>query len=551
MYRRFFNKYAISSSSHIRLYASASHVPRKGSTNISALLKPFHKRKRRKDIADPTHPSRILFLDIKQYLESCLSLYNKKITSDDVENLEKMIKAFLPAQRKEKVLENIKVTGNTHDGDGLALVPKLLYASEVEDSELLMGKFTVFIIPKTVIGDKVNIKIKLHHQYFAEGELLKVVNSGTKESRRNDKLILCKHFHECNGCQFQMLSYEDQLHYKQQLIAKAYKLFYPELARDQGFGSVIGSPLQYAYRTKINPHCTLESNNKKCSTIGFQHVNNQGKVDVEHCPIATIEINDKLQQAREHYIGKEHLTQLTLRQSLRVDHSTGEFYPIALEGQKTVVTERIEDFVYQFENSCFFQNNNSILSMVLDYMRFHINLLDNKVVNIVDTYCGVGFFGIALSQLHDNVKVFGIEVSDSSIKYAQHNAKLNGLDPEKVKFLLGDASKIFSNKEFKDDNNRFKIKGDDSVVIIDPSRKGSDERFLRQLLDFEPRMIIYVSCNVFTQARDLALFEKLQLQLHQNKKLYNVEQVTGFDFFPQTKHVESIAVLKKKIIGYE
>ena len=64
-------------------------------------------------------------------------------------------------------------------------------------------------------------------------------------------------------------------------------------------------------------------------------------------------------------------------------------------------------------------------------------------------------------------------------------------------------------------------------------------------------MIIYVSFNVFTQARDLALFEKLQLQLHQNKKLYNVEQVTGFDFFPQTKHVESIAVLKKKIIGYE
>lgn len=56
----------------------------------------------------------------------------------------------------------------------------------------------------------------MHHEYYAEGELLEVSNSDSKVSRRNDNLIVCNHFNQCNGCQLQMLTYEDQLNFKNQ-----------------------------------------------------------------------------------------------------------------------------------------------------------------------------------------------------------------------------------------------------------------------------------------------------------------------------------------------
>ena len=112
------------------------------------------------------------------------------------------------------------------------------------------------------------------------------------------------------------------------------------------------------------------------------------------------------------------------------------------------------------------------------------------------------------------------------------------MDPERVQFVSGDASNIFNNEKFKKSG----ISGKNSVVIVDPSRKGSNESFLQQLLDFEPEIVVYVSCNVFSQARDLATFENLQ----QNTNVkYKVKDIMGFDFFPQTKHVESIAILEK------
>ena len=82
-------------------------------------------------------------------------------------------------------------------------------------------------------------------------------------------------------------------------------------------------------------------------------------------------------------------------------------------------------------------------------------------------------FGIALSKsFNENTKIFGIELVEQAIKYANHNAKLNGLDPERVQFVSGDASNIFNNENFK--NLEF-LKN--SVVIVDPSRKGSNESF--------------------------------------------------------------------------
>lgn len=518
-----------------RSYSSSS-APKK-QAKVSSLLKYFKKTKRRKDLADPTHPSNVTFLEIRQFLKDYSNKTHTNITDADIHNPYEVVKAFLPFQRRDHIVPSVKIRGTIHTGEGIAIIPKSMYASEYADSENVLGKYTVLIIPKTTVGDKVKILLKMHHEFYAEAELIEVLNKGLRESKRNDRMILCKHFQECNGCQLQMLSYPEQLLFKQNVIKRAYLLFYPNLKIERELGIVNPSPLQYSYRTKLTPH--FEVRDGKCTKLGFQHVNNRGKIDVESCPIATVEINDKLQQARSKYLRGPPMKQLTLRQSMRVDHNTGEFYETALEGQSKVTTEKIEDFIYQFDSNCFFQNNNSVLPSVLDYIRYHMKQLTSPVENVVDTYCGVGFFGIALSNFHEKLNVFGIEISESSIKYANHNMKLNWLYPERTKFILGDASNIFGNEEFKKSG----IKGSGSVVIVDPSRKGSDEMFLKQLLEFEPDMIVYVSCNVFTQARDLAVFEKLQ---GENQK-YRVEDVVGFDFFPQTKHVESVAILKRNL----
>lgn len=532
----------ITRSRHVSVSANTNNSNNK-KEKITKLLKHFKKTKRRNDIADLTHPSSITILEINDFLKEYSQIHNLPIQLEKIKNSFELIKNFLPRQRKHDILlDNITIRSVTSQGEGIALVPKSSYAQNyvIDPEEEIFGKYTIFLIPKTTVGDKVKIKIKMHHEYYAEGELLEVSNSDSKVSRRNDNLIVCNHFNQCNGCQLQMLTYEDQLNFKKSIIMKAYRYFYPEIFNQLGndFGTVSGSPLQYSYRTKLTPHFTVS--NGINTKLGFETVNHQGKFDMKQCPIATPEINDKLSQIRDEYLGQSRpYSQVMLRQSIRINQDTGEFIQVALEGQYKVTTEKINEFLFQFDSNCFFQNNNSILPNVLDYITYHINLKGKPIDNIIDTYCGVGFFGIALSNsFQENTKIFGIEISNISIKYANHNVKINYLNKDKIKFIQGDASSMFKNEEFIKSG----ILGKNSVVIIDPSRKGSNESFMKQLLEFEPEIIIYVSCNVFTQARDLATFDKLQ----QNSNVkYKVRDIMGFDFFPQTKHVESIAIIEK------
>ncbi|KAH8915960.1 S-adenosyl-L-methionine-dependent methyltransferase, partial [Atractiella rhizophila] len=123
------------------------------------------------------------------------------------------------------------------------------------------------------------------------------------------------------------------------------------------------------------------------------------------------------------------------------------------------------------------------------------------------------------------------EISSSSITYAKHNAKLNGI--EDVDFVLGKAEEIFSSIDFP---------SADSVLIIDPPRKGCDSLFLDQVTTFKPETIVYVSCNVHTQARDVGyLLEKGQQKGYDLR----IESLRGMDFFPQTHHIEGLCILRR------
>ena len=129
----------------------------------------------------------------------------------------------------------------------------------------------------------------------------------------------------------------------------------------------------------------------------------------------------------------------------------------------------------------------------------------------------------------------GIELSADSIRFATHNAALNGL-AHKVSFRAGDAAQIFATVgDFLPSR---------TALVIDPPRNGCHEAFVRQLLAFCPQTDVYVSCNVHTQARDVGqvvLWSAEEVALEMAGGKYVVEGLRGFDLFPQTAHVESVA----------
>lgn len=502
----------------------------------------------RKDTNEEGGSKDVLKREISDCLEMCNNKEGSSLTYDDIKvGIDVIDKFIFSKDRPQVILNDVEVVYLTSEGYGLALVNKSKYLKEFNTEE--NGAYTVVLIPKTLPGDKVTVQLIAHSFDHAESILLSIDNKKEKANRRRDELVVCGNFQECNACQYQMLDYNYQLELKQSVIQKAYKFFYPEVFKhipQEDLGNVVASPMEYSYRTKITPHYTYRKGNIENIKVGFKNVNpTKGNIDVLNCPIATESINEELIKVRarvknklaESSPNREQSTVL-LRESIRVDFKTGNYDIVCITDPKAIVTEKVDDFVFQFPANEFFQNNNSILLMVIDYIRFHLEGLQFK--HIVDTYCGSGFFGLSLSRdIPEDGRVFGIEVSATSLKYASHNAKINGLQvPEKMQFIEGSSEKIFTNEDFLNSN----VKGHESVVIMDPSRKGSNKEFLTQLLEFKPKLIVYVSCNVFTQARDISTFMKLQ----EDNPIYELNDITGFDFFPQTKHVESIAILKLK-----
>lgn len=216
---------------------------------------------------------------------------------------------------------------------------------------------------------------------------------------------------------------------------------------------------------------------------------------------------------------------------------------VCITDHRGIVRERVGEMVFEYGASSFFQNNNSILQPLVDYVRAAILPGGDRLnmhshpSHLVDAYCGAGLFSIMLSPFFE--KIAGIELSAESISAATNNARLNKISEEKISFRAGDAANIFSTvTDFPPAS---------TAVIVDPPRKGCDENFLDQLLHFRSSTVVYVSCNVHTQARDVGLLIKRseeQAEKGERPGVYTLESICGFDLFPQTAHVESVAVLR-------
>lgn len=427
----------------------------------------------------------------------------------------------------------------------------------------------IYVVPFAAPGDIVKVKVIRHNErdHYSLADFVRVVTPGPL---RDDNRINCKYFSTCGGCQFQMMDYPTQLAHKKSIVEKAYKNFSQlpaelvPLIKD-----TIGSPLKYGYRTKLTPHFDgppghrsdrkhgIINKFKSVPDIGFIKKGTRQTLDIEDCPIGTevVRLGMGVERAKviENLASYTKGATILLRESTeRVpneDPRASETPPNTIKVKsdkhtdfKTCVTdnngtstEYIGDFVFTNTAGAFFQNNNSILPIFTQYIRDHImpptSETAPKIKNLIDAYSGSGLFTITLASLFDSST--GIDVAASSIVSARENARLNNLPPSQCTFIAADANKLFEQVTYPKD---------ETVVVLDPPRKGCDMNFLTQLLDFGPRRVVYVSCNVHTQARDVGVLVR---GFPQQGIAYEIESLVGFDFFPQTGHVEGVAVLNR------
>ncbi|MCL1924979.1 MAG: 23S rRNA (uracil(1939)-C(5))-methyltransferase RlmD [Defluviitaleaceae bacterium] len=182
-------------------------------------------------------------------------------------------------------------------------------------------------------------------------------------------------------------------------------------------------------------------------------------------------------------------------------------------------TEKLLGLSFKISPFAFFQTNSYGAEVLYSNV---INFAEKfKAETIFDLYCGTGTIGMLLSK--NAKKVIGIDIVEESIKAAIYNQQLNNIN--NCEFIAGDVKEVITTIQEKPD-----------LVILDPPREGLHKKALALIIDLLPNGIIYISCKAASLNRDL---EDLQ-------KFYTIDKIKVIDMFPRTKHVETIAVLTLK-----
>lgn len=456
-------------------------------------------------------------------------------------------------------------------------LPILDYASEGKSLGKIDGK--VIFVEGAVPGDVADIFITKNKKDWAEGKAINFTAYSTERVQP-----FCKHFGVCGGCKWQMLPYQKQLHYKQQeaeqILKRIGKTDLPQIL------PIIGSANTIYYRNKLEftfsnkRYLTSEEINKaqqipQENALGYHapaifdkiidihecwlmdDVNNlirnslrdyaaENKLSyydikehkgflrniiIRHCTTGELMINlifgyddtEEIKKILNYLLEKiPSITTLLFTINPKWNDSINDLSPQIFSGNG-YITEMLGEFKFKISPKSFFQTNTTQAVKLYEAANNFAGLSGNEIV--YDLYCGTGSIGIFLSK--QAKKIIGIDVIEESINDANENAALNNISH--AQFFAGDVIKV-CNQDF------FNKHGSPDVIITDPPRAGMHEKLIAMLLKTMAPKIVYISCNIATQARDINL-------LSEN---YNVEKVQPLDMFPHTHHIECIVLLKLK-----
>ncbi len=424
--------------------------------------------------------------------------------------------------------------------------------------------FTVFV-DGGLINDRIKVRINKSKKNYAVGDIVEII----EESPFRVKRKCSDNLKDCGGCQIQELDYQKQLDIKtnevKQVISRIGKL------EDVVIHDTLGMEEPVRYRNKAQFPIQKVNNNL---LIGFYKKKSHDIIPTDKC-IIQHEINDKIMKIIKTYINaykvsvydeKTHTGVLrhlvtkvgfTTNEVMVVLVANGKKLPYLKElasvleenvpGFKTLVVNvnrektnvilgrenivvygdgKINDYigelVFEISPLSFFQVNPVQTEVLYNKALEYADLKENDTV--FDIYCGIGTISLFLAQKAK--KVYGIEIVEDAIKDAKINANLNNLD--NVEFYVGKAEEVVP-KMYKEGKTA-------NVVVVDPPRKGCDEKVLDTIVSMKPDRVVYVSCNPSTLARDLAYLDE---------RGYKCLEVQPVDMFPHTMHVESVAKLEK------
>ncbi len=234
---------------------------------------------------------------------------------------------------------------------------------------------------------------------------------------------------------------------------------------------------------------------------------------------------EKIEQLMQFMVAKfPEITTLLYTINLKFNDSIFDQNPIIYKG-KGYIIEQLENYQFKISPKSFFQTNTKQAENLYSITRDFAELDGTQTV--YDLYGGTGSIGIFVSNKAK--KIIGVELIKEAVDDAKENALLNNIT--NADFFVGDVIDICT-------DDFFAAHGRPDVIITDPPRVGMHEKLVKKLLDMEAPLIVYVSCNPATQARDLALLDEK----------YEVTKVQPVDMFPHTHHIENVVQLKLKNI---
>ena len=354
-------------------------------------------------------------------------------------------------------------------------------------------------------GERVVAEVVKVHRKYVSAKVVDVLEASPDRVEPP-----CPYYGECTGCQWQHLSYDAQLKTKHEKVTDALQRV-GELA-DPPVSEVRPSPDQLGYRN----HARFTIN--RDGALGFINRETRQFVRIDKCLLMHQGVNDLLEELQDH-CGE------TTQLSIRAGKYSGDFliqpYLVhpeigVLTGQKRY-TESVAGQDFLVSSPSFFQVNVEQAAAAADVVRDRLHLTAADV--LLDAYTGVGTFAILLAPSVKRV----IAVEESSAAVA--DAKQNAGDLQNLEFVLGRTEDVLRNLPVKPD-----------VVVLDPPRSGCQPRALESLIEMAPSRVAYVSCDAETLGRDLKI-------LCQGG--YRLDEVAPLDMFPQTHHVECVALLSR------
>ena len=379
----------------------------------------------------------------------------------------------------------------------------------------------VIFVPYAIPGEVVRVRLTEEHTRWARADLLDVVRASPHRVEPP-----CPYFGpgKCGGCQFQHIDYEGQVRFKQEVVAdQLLRLGKLEVDVEEG----IGAAEPWSYRNNVQFHVADDG------YLGFLTADTHNIIPVEDCLIIDPLLDEMWTAFDMHWPE-------IYRLSLRCGSATGDRmaifeleayedfdievdFPISCilmmpDGEAVVLmgdtslVEYVAGREYRISAGSFFQVNTAGAEALVALVR---ELLEPRSDHLLlDLYCGVGLFGLALAG--EVGRVVGVESGAG----AAADFRANAVALDNVDLLEGKAHQVLGG-----------VEGPVDLVVLDPPRAGAGERVMGQVARLGPRRIAYVSCDPATLARDAR---------HLVDAGYRLQVVQPVDLFPQTFHVESV-----------